>query len=351
MGLMRGASRAKGAGAGRGRARGFLAAIVMALAVSCFVPQAHAQVGPSPSPSPSPTPTPTPTPTPSPSPTAGLANAKVSTGNEVLNLGSSFLERLVNQSANGVLRAQRNNPGGGGASEATADGLRFRSWAEVYGVYMTTSAQAPFVGDRRSTAGGVAGLGVTLMPGVNIGFSVDQSRTNIDVPLALQSASLDLTQFGFNASVDKGPWTWAVAVVHGFGNINANRDTGFGIANSGYEAQLDGVLTEIDYYWTKDQNRIVPKAALEYVHSTTSPFQEVERVPRRWSGHASCSARRLATTSSSARRSSTCPPTASSSTISRRISARSWSASARRASRSRASARANMARTRALRRH
>jgi uncharacterized protein with beta-barrel porin domain len=242
-----------------------------ALAVSCFVPQAHAQVGPSPSPSPSPTPTPTP----SPSPTAGLANAKVSTGNEVLNLGSSFLERLVNQSANGVLRAQRNNPGGGGASEATADGLRFRSWAEVYGVYMTTSAQAPFVGDRRSTAGGVAGLGVTLMPGVNIGFSVDQSRTNIDVPLALQSASLDLTQFGFNASVDKGPWTWAVAVVHGFGNINANRDTGFGIANSGYEAQLDGVLTEIDYYWTKDQNRIVPKAALEYVHSTTSAFQEM----------------------------------------------------------------------------
>jgi uncharacterized protein with beta-barrel porin domain len=326
-----------------------------ALAVSCFVPQAHAQVGPSPSPSPSPTPTPTPTP--SPSPTAGLANAKVSTGNEVLNLGSSFLERLVNQSANGVLRAQRNNPGGGGASEATADGLRFRSWAEVYGVYITTSAQAPFVGDRRSTAGGVAGLGATLMPGVNIGFSVDQSRTNIDVPLALQSASLDLTQFGFNASVDKGPWTWAVAVVHGFGNINANRDTGFGIANSGYEAQLDGVLTEIDYYWTKDQNRIVPKAALEYLHSTTSPFQEVGGLDPVMESAQPVERSRLllgagsATTSSSARRSLTCPPTASSSTISRRISARSWSASARRASRSRASAKANMARIRVLRRH
>jgi len=64
-------------------------------------------------------------------------------------------------------------------------------------------------------------------------------------------------------------------VVHGFGDINARRDTGFGIASSGYEAQLDGVLTEIDYYWTKGQSRIVPKAGLEYVHSTTSAFQEV----------------------------------------------------------------------------
>ena len=113
------------------------------------------------------------------------------------------------------------------------------------------------------------------MPGVNIGFSVDQSRTNIDVPLALQSATLDLTQLGFNASVDKGPWTWAVAVVHGFGNINASRDTGLGIASAGYDAQIDGVLTEIDYYWSDDQSRIVPKAGLEYVRSTTAAFQEI----------------------------------------------------------------------------
>ncbi|HLG85184.1 MAG TPA: autotransporter outer membrane beta-barrel domain-containing protein [Bradyrhizobium sp.] len=272
---MRCAWRALGSGADWARVRAGLAGLVVALAVCCFVAQAHAQVGPTSSPSPSPTPTPTPSPTPSPTPTPMAVNGKVATQNQVVNLGGSFLERLLNQTTNGVSRDQRNNPGGGGASEATADGLRFRSWTELYGVYMTTSAQGAFVGDRRTTAGGVAGLGVTLMPGVNIGFSVDQSRTDIDVPLALQSASLNLTQFGFNASVDKGPWTWAIAVVHGFGNVNANRDTGFGIANSGYEAQLDGVLTEIDYYWTKDQSRIVPKAGLEYVHSTTSAFQEV----------------------------------------------------------------------------
>src|SRR4029079_3763408 len=93
---------------------------------------------------------------------------------------------------------------------------------------------ADFVGDRRQTWGGVAGGGATVAPGVNLGVSIDQSRTPIDVPRALQSASLDLTQFGFNASIDKGPWTWAVALVHGFGNINSSRDTGFGVASAGY---------------------------------------------------------------------------------------------------------------------
>ncbi len=95
------------------------------------------------------------------------------------------------------------------------------------------------------------------------------------MPLALQSATIDLTQFGFNASVDSGPWTWAIAVVHGFGNINSRRDTGLGFATAGYNARLDGALSEISYYWSKDQSRIVPKAAFEYVHARTGSLQEL----------------------------------------------------------------------------
>jgi uncharacterized protein with beta-barrel porin domain len=110
---------------------------------------------------------------------------------------------------------------------------------------------------------------------VNVGFSIDQSRTGIDVPLAMQSATLDLTQLGFNASIDKGPWTWAVALVHGFGKINSSRDTGLGIASAGYNGQIDGALTELSYYWTMDQSRLVPKAAFEYVHASTGSFQEM----------------------------------------------------------------------------
>jgi uncharacterized protein with beta-barrel porin domain len=191
----------------------------------------------------------------------------------VTNLGSNFLERLGNQATHGFGSALRNNPGGGGASESTEE-PRFRAWGEAYGISARTGAQGDFVGDRRKTWGGVAGLGGRIAPGVNVGLSVDQSRSAIDVPLALQSATLDLTQIGFNASVDKGPWTWAVALVHGFGKINSSRDTGFGIASAGYNAHIDGALTELSYYWSLDQSRIVPKAAFEYVRAVTGSLQE-----------------------------------------------------------------------------
>jgi uncharacterized protein with beta-barrel porin domain len=227
---------------------------------------------PTPTSTPSPTPTPAPSPTPVPSPTA--INSDLSAGAAVMNLGSNFLERLGNQATNGFGSASRSNPGGGGASAAT-DEPRYRTWGEAYGISVRDGAQANFVGDQRQTWGGVAGLGARIAPGVNIGFSVDQSRTAIDAPLALQSATLDLTQLGFNASVDKGPWTWAVALVHGFGKVSSSRDTGFGIASAGYNAQIDGALTELSYYWSMDQSRIVPKASLEYNHASTGAFQEV----------------------------------------------------------------------------
>jgi uncharacterized protein with beta-barrel porin domain len=213
-------------------------------------------------------------PTPLPTPTPNEINSDVSSGATVANLGSSFLERLGDQATGGFNRNSRTNPGGGGASEA-AEGPQSRAWFEGYGISATTSAQGVYVGDHRQTWGGVAGVGARVAPGVNVGFSVDQSHTSIDVPLAFQSAALDLTQFGFNASVDKGPWTWAIALVHGFGKVNSNRDTGQGFASAGYTAQIDGALTELSYYWNIDQSRIVPKAALEYVRASTGAFQEV----------------------------------------------------------------------------
>jgi uncharacterized protein with beta-barrel porin domain len=211
---------------------------------------------------------------PPPIPTSSTTASDFSASAGMADLGSNFLERLGDQATGGFGRASRSNPGGGGASQAL-DGQTFRSWGEAYGISSTTGPQGVFFGDKRSTAGGVAGFGARLAPGVNVGFSIDQSRTGIDVPLAMQTANLDLTQLGFNASIDKGPWTWAIALVHGFGKINSSRDTGFGIASAGYNGQIDGALTELSYYWTMDQSRLVPKAALEYVRASTGSFQEM----------------------------------------------------------------------------
>ena len=261
----------------RGLARaGFIFLFVVLVLPTAVVwsPSAHAQMPPPPPTTPTPTPAPTPTPpSPAPAPAPASIDPDISAGTAVANLGSSFLERLGNQASSGFDRALRNNPGGGGASEAM-DTPRFRSWGEAYGISDRTGAQGNFVGDRRQTWGGVAGLGLGVAPGVNLGISVDHSRTSIDLPLALQSATLDLTQFGFNASVDKGPWTWAIALVHGFGDIDSRRDTGLGIAGASYDAQIDGALTELSYYWSKDQSRVVPKAAFEYVRASTGSVQE-----------------------------------------------------------------------------
>jgi uncharacterized protein with beta-barrel porin domain len=244
-------------------------ACAVALAAAAVPTSAYAQTG-----SPTPTPAPTPSASPTPVPVPTMVNSDVSSGSTALYLGSNFLERLGNQASGGIGAAQRNNPGGGGAP-AAAEPLRVRTWGEVYGVSATTSAQGDFFGDKRKTLGGTAGIGATMFPGVNFGLSVDQSHTKIDVPLALQSATLDFTQFGFTTSVDKGPWTWALALVRGIGSINSMRDTGFGNATATYGAQVVGALTELSYYWTLDQSRVVPKAAVEYMRATTDAYQEV----------------------------------------------------------------------------
>ncbi|SEH97573.1 Autotransporter beta-domain-containing protein [Tardiphaga sp. OK245] len=250
--------------------------IVLGLAVALVAAPslASAQVAPPPTTPPPTTPPPTPPLPAAPMPSSTDFNAGQSAGIAIGDLGSQFLRRLGDQASYGFNRASRANPGGGGASETT-ETPRFRSWAEFYGVGAHTSTIGDFVGDKRRTVGGVAGIGARLMPGVNVGLSVDQSHTTIDVPLALQSATLDLTQIGLNASVDQGAWTWAIALVHGFGDINSRRDTGLGLASAGYNARIDGALTELSYYWSYEQARIVPKAAFEYTRATTGAMQEL----------------------------------------------------------------------------
>jgi uncharacterized protein with beta-barrel porin domain len=262
---------------GAGRRSVTAVAIVLGLALAAVSTSAEAQRGPPPPPPLAPPPpviTPVVTPAPLPFPLPLDVNSEMSAGSAMANLGSNFLERLGQQASNGFGSGLRRNPGGGGASAAT-DAPTFRMWGELYGISATNGAQGNFDADRRQTWGGVAGFGGRIMPGVNVGVSVDQSHTAIDVPLALQSAGLDLTQFGVNASVDKGPWTWAIALVHGFGAINSVRDTGVGFAAAGYGARLDGGLTELSYYWSFDQSRIVPKADFEYVRSVTGSYQEM----------------------------------------------------------------------------
>src|SRR6202020_1822814 len=136
-------SRAMETGAGRWPGKAFFVAAVLLLSLSAQ--QSHAQV-----------PVPPPPPPPPP-PSPSIPASDLSSGAAITNLGSNFLERLGEQASGGFGRASRSNPGGGGASEAL-DGPSFRTWGEAYGISSKTGPQANFVGDDRTTTGGVAGF-------------------------------------------------------------------------------------------------------------------------------------------------------------------------------------------------
>lgn len=190
------------------------------------------------------------------------------------DLGSTFLNRLGNQATYGFNAAARINPGGGGAPDSNEAPPRLRSWFETYAMRSRQDADGLFVGDRRRTVGGIAGASGNLGRGVMLGASVDHSRTKIDVPLAAQSATLDMTQLGVNLAYENGPWTAALAVVRGFGAINSERLDGATFAIGKYDARLTGVLGEVSYYQGFGQSRIVPKAALEWLGIETDAFTE-----------------------------------------------------------------------------
>ncbi|MEW6643153.1 MAG: autotransporter outer membrane beta-barrel domain-containing protein [Pseudomonadota bacterium] len=226
-----------------------------------------------PTPPPSPPSVTPPPPPPPPGPNTTDIETQFASHQALFDLGSNFLRRLGDQSTWGTNAALGKNPGGGGASDGAAP-QTFRSWAEVYGISSRTDPQGAFTGDHRRTYGGVAGLGATVLPGFNVGVSVDRSETKIDMPEALQSAKLGLTQLGFNASYTLGNWTMAGAVVHGWGDISAQRGTIGGLARSNYHGELDGLLGELSYYWALGQSRVVPKLAIEYVRAQTDAFVE-----------------------------------------------------------------------------
>lgn len=212
-------------------------------------------------------------PAPAPGPHVADINDQFASHAALLDLGSTFLQRLGRQATWGIGAAANQNPEGGGAPAAAAPPL-WRGWAEGYGISSRTDPQGSFTGDRRKTFGGVAGLALTPLPGLSIGITVDRSDTRIQMPAALQNGALDLTQFGVNFAYAIGPWTLSAVGVHGWAGIDSQRGTPLGTAKAGYDGRVDGALGELSYYWGIGQSRVVPKLGVEYVRATTDSFQE-----------------------------------------------------------------------------
>lgn len=199
------------------------------------------------------------------------ANSAVATQAALLDIGSRFLQRLGALSSFPTAASPFNNPQGGGA-DAPAD--RYRTWLEGYGLRSHTDAQGDFLGDRRKTYGVVAGAGMTVAPGINLGLSVDQSRTDVNVAGGTQSGQFDLTQIAAIASFERGPWNLGTSVVHGMADINTTR-LDAGTSTASYDARLWAAMAELSYFWALPNNsRIVPKLTFDWTRSDTDAFAE-----------------------------------------------------------------------------
>ena len=151
---------------------------------------------------------------------------------------------------------------------------RYRAWLEGYDSVARTGAQGTFTGDRRNAYGGIAGVGATLAPGVNLGLTIDQGHTSVDVSSLPQKSAMDVTQLGGMLSLDSGPWTLGVAGIYGFGNIRASRiDTG-GEAVASYGTKMWGAIVEASYYWSSGGFRLVPKAGFDFTHVSVDAYRE-----------------------------------------------------------------------------
>jgi outer membrane autotransporter protein len=221
---------------------------------------------------------PIPTPQSTPSLRSSVGNIGVAAPSAIVDLGTNFLQKLGNEATvqwNGPPRS--NNPAGGGADlgvPATASDPRYRTWFEGYGLSSRMDAEADYAGDRRKTWGGVAGIGMTVMPGMSAGLSVDQSRTKVDVTSLGQSATIDLTQIGGNLAFESGAWTLAIAGVGGFGNVDTSRPDPLAPSLASYDATIWGTLAELSYLISSGNWRVVPKAGADWAYVHADAFTE-----------------------------------------------------------------------------
>jgi len=167
-----------------------------------------------------------------------------------------------------------NNPLAAYAAVPAQTSPRYRTWFEGYGSRARTDGQGTYTGDTRKAFGGVAGIGATLAPGVNVGASIDQGHTRTDINGGGQHGLLDMTQVGATASFDSGPWTLAAAGSYGFGHIHSARLETGGEAAASYGTHMWGALAELSYYWSSGHWRVVPKAGLEWTQGTTDSYVE-----------------------------------------------------------------------------
>jgi autotransporter-associated beta strand protein len=139
-------------------------------------------------------------------------------------------------------------------------------WGEFYRFRVNQSG-------RRDAWGLAGGFGLALASGVTLGVGIERGWLDIDVPGALETGNLALTEFGAALRVDSGPFSASLAAVHGFGDAETRR-TIIGGSDADYDVRLTGVALDFGYVIDMRGWTLRPQAGLDYIRLSTDPFTE-----------------------------------------------------------------------------
>lgn len=141
-------------------------------------------------------------------------------------------------------------------------------WAEVYAFRVRQ-------GGRRDARGLAGGFGLQIGEGLTLGFGVDHGRIDIDLPGALESGEISLTEIGASLRYDSGPFAATLAVVKGFGNADTSRSI-IGRSDARYDVRVTGVAVDMGYTVETGGWTLRPSAGIDFVRISSDGFTETD---------------------------------------------------------------------------
>ncbi len=139
-------------------------------------------------------------------------------------------------------------------------------WGELYAFRVDQ-------GGRRDARGLAAGFNLQLAPGVTLAFGIDHGNLDIDVPGALETGKLDLTEGGAGLRIERGGFAAALSATFGAGNADTLR-TIIGSSRARYDLWVAGAAVEIGYAIKVGGWTLRPVAGFDYVSIRTDGFTE-----------------------------------------------------------------------------
>jgi uncharacterized protein with beta-barrel porin domain len=147
-----------------------------------------------------------------------------------------------------------------------------RGWAEGYAFRHRADSRG-LPAERRDARGLAGGLAFAAREDILLGFGVDQGWLDLEVPDALETADIELTQLALGARFGGGPFSLAVSASYGFGSVDSERSL-VTVSTASYDVAVFGLFAEASYAFEAGAWQLAPTLGIDHVRVETEDFAE-----------------------------------------------------------------------------